>query len=113
MISSKPTSGPEQVPVSVSRARDDCWRHFASKAGFPALRPPRFVPNFGDVLYCPLGGMKDAPAIYLVAGCAFAVAMRWRVADRSASKRGSPCKDWSLSSFSTASISSTELKPSA
>ena len=56
MISAKPTSGQRRLEswgitsgLPVTRARDDCGRHFASKAGFPALRPPRFVPNFGDV----------------------------------------------------------------
>jgi hypothetical protein len=63
ITSHKPTSASVRLRArrraSFRFARDSGTRrllaHFASKAGFPRSVPPRFVPNFGDVLYCPLG----------------------------------------------------------
>jgi hypothetical protein len=82
-----------------------------SPAGLRAVRFQRL--HQANATSLSLGGRKYIQVFHFVAGCFCVVAMRWRVAARSASKRGSPCSDWKLSSFSRRSNSSTALMPSA
>jgi len=52
----------------------------------------RGIPSRCDV-FAAVRWRDEGRAVYLVAGCFCAAAMRWRVAARSASKRGSPRSD--------------------